>query len=153
MVYGRYVGLLLELRTLEHYLAKGYEVLQSGRELFDDERKYLTELDAVVRDPGTGRVSLVEAKSARVPLPFEQVLHDKVVAKLENYSKNRALLTSAIGAPVDEVVFSFDVGSNKGLERYLQAREAELTKKYGFTVKFLFLESSPRQGKPGKHRR
>jgi hypothetical protein len=90
----------------------------------------------------------VEAKSARVPLPKEQVLQDKVVAKLETYAKNRRLLESAIGAPLDEIVFSFDVGSNAGLEPFLRAQEKALGARYGFRVRFIFIESSPGPGRP-----
>jgi hypothetical protein len=147
VIYSRYVGLLLELKTLEHFHLQGYSILQSGRDFFDAEGKYLTELDAVVQSP-TGEVSLVEAKSARVPLPKEQVLQDKVVAKLETYAKNRRLLESAIGAPLDEIVFSFDVGSNAGLEPFLRAQEKALGARYGFRVRFIFIESSPGPGRP-----
>ncbi|MBI4679112.1 MAG: hypothetical protein HY748_16170 [Elusimicrobia bacterium] len=139
VTYGRYVGLLLELATIDHYMTRGWSILQSGRELFDREGMYITEIDVVARSP-QGKVSLVEAKSARVPLPFEEVLRDKVAAKLETYSKNRKLLESSIGAPIDEVVFSFDVGANSGLAAYLQKAESGLSKKYGFTVRFLFLK-------------
>ncbi|MFA5140527.1 MAG: hypothetical protein WC728_14960 [Elusimicrobiota bacterium] len=146
VIYSRYVGLLLELKTLEHFHLQGYSILQSGRELFDADGKYLTELDAVVRSP-SGKVSLVEAKSARVPLPPRQVLEDKVVKKLETYAKNRRLLESAIGVRLDEVVFSFDVGSNTGLEPFLRGQEKALSEKYGFRVRFIFIESSPKSGR------
>lgn len=142
VIYSRYVGLLLELKTLEHFHLQGYSILQSGRDFFDAQGKYLTELDAVVRSPA-GKVSLVEAKSARVPLPPRQVLEDKVVAKLETYAKNRALLESAIGSRLDEIVFSFDVGSNTALEPFLRGQEKSLSEKYGFKVRFIFIESSP----------
>lgn len=155
VIYGRYVGLLLELKTIEHYLGKGYEIIQSGHELFDADRKYVTELDVVAKDPATGRVYLVEAKSARVKLPFSEVLRDKVVAKLETYSKNRAALEKDIGSKVDEVVFSFDVGSNEELRDFLKSKEKGLSETYGFKVSFIFIDSSPKQVKVvnGKKRR
>jgi hypothetical protein len=143
VIYSRYVGLLLELKTLERYLNEGYSILQSGHELFDADGKYVTEIDVVVRSP-EGKVQLVEAKSARVPLPMEEVLKGKVVAKLETYAKHRAQLEREIGAPIDEVVFSFDVGFNKALQPFLNGKAAELSRQYGFPVKFLFIESSPK---------
>ncbi|MBI5625384.1 MAG: hypothetical protein HY924_16525 [Elusimicrobia bacterium] len=139
VTYGRYVGLLLELATVDHFMSRDWEILQSGRELFDAEGMYITELDVVARSP-EGKVALVEAKSARVPLPFHEVLQDKVTAKLAAYAKNRALLESSIGARIDEVVFSFDVGNNRALASYLQEREGELSAKYGFPVRFVFLK-------------
>ncbi|MBI5883213.1 MAG: hypothetical protein HZB91_08920 [Elusimicrobia bacterium] len=147
VTYGRYVGLLLELATVDHFMGQGWEILQSGRELFDAEGMYITELDVVARSP-EGKVALVEAKSARVPLPFAEVLQDKVAAKLEAYAKNRGLLESSIGGRIDEVVFSFDVGANRGLQAYLQAREKELSAKYGFPVRFLFLKMDEAGGAP-----
>ncbi|MEK7383548.1 MAG: hypothetical protein AAB262_09720, partial [Elusimicrobiota bacterium] len=48
VIYSRYVGLLLELKTLEHYYKLGYKILQNGRELFDENGMYITELDTVV---------------------------------------------------------------------------------------------------------
>ncbi|MFA6318928.1 MAG: hypothetical protein WC943_16080 [Elusimicrobiota bacterium] len=148
VTYGRYVGLLLELATVDHFMSKEWEILQSGRELFDKDGMYITELDVVARSP-EGKVALIEAKSARVPLPFGEVLKDKVLAKLENYAANRALLESNIGAPIDEVVFSFDVGSNRGLQAYLQAKEKDLSAKYGFSVRFLFLKMDEAGGGSG----
>lgn len=142
VTYSRYVGLLLELRTVDHFLERGYSILQSGRELFDKNGLYVTELDVVARSP-QGRVSLIEAKSARVALPFEEVLQDKVVRKLEVYSKNRDALNKSIGAPFDEVIFAVDVGSNLELAQWLKAKEGSLSKRYGFPVRFLFLESFP----------
>ncbi len=142
VTYSRYVGLLLELRTVDHLLERGWTVLQSGRELFDKNGLYITELDVVARSP-EGRVSLIEAKSARVPLPFEEVLRDKVTRKLDVYSKNRDALNKSIGAPFDEVVFAIDVGSNLELAEWLKAKEGSLSKRYGFPVRFLFLESFP----------
>lgn len=143
VVYGRYVGMLLELKTVEYYLDRGWEVLQSGRELFDDQGMYITELDTVVRDPATGRTAVVEAKSARVPIPFEDALKEKVIRKLDTYKTNRALLERSIGHPIDAIVFSFDIGRNQGLRPYLEARAKELSSRYGFTVSFLFLSSTP----------
>ncbi len=153
VVYSRYVGMLLELKTLEHYLDQGWEVLQSGRELFDDQGLYVTELDAVVRDPATGRVILVEAKSSRMALPMADVLQEKVIRKLEVYAKHRARLERAIGRPIDEVVFSFDIGPNLGLKDYLQDRAKELSARYGFKVGFLFIDSGPAQAHPQGRRR
>jgi hypothetical protein len=152
VIYSRYVGLLLELKTLEHYLDHGYRILQSGRELFDADHKYVTELDAVVQAPD-GKVSVVEAKSARVQLSPDDVLRDKVIAKLDCYLKNRELLGRSIGTGFDEVVFSFDVGRQAELANFLQARVPELSQKYGVPVRFLFLETGPQQGQPGKHKK
>jgi hypothetical protein len=144
VVYSRYVGLLLELKTIEHYKDRGYEILQGGRELFDADNKYITELDVVVRSP-EGKVALVEAKSARVPLPPEDALKDKVVRKLETYRKHRDLLEKDIGRRVDEVVFSFDVGRNSELKAYLQGKGEALSREYGFRVSFLFIDSAPKE--------
>ncbi|MCX5796662.1 MAG: hypothetical protein NTY77_14305 [Elusimicrobia bacterium] len=152
VIYSRYVGLLLELKTLEHYLDAGYKILQSGRELFDERGMYVTELDAVVQGPD-GKVSVVEAKSARVALSPEDVLREKVLAKLDCYTKNRALLEKFVGSKFDEVVFSFDVGRQPYLAEYLKGREAELSKRYGVAVRFLFLQTGPAQGAKGKHRK
>jgi len=148
VVYSRYVGLLLELKTVEHFYNKGYEILQSGRDFFTEAGMYITELDTVVRDPRTGRVSVVEAKSARVNIPAEEALQEKVVRKLEVYAKHRALLEKTIGSKVSEIVFSFDAGMNTALVPFLTAKEAELSKRYGFTVKFLFLSSAPEGSHP-----
>lgn len=154
VVYSRYVGLLLELKTVEHFYGKGYEILQSGRDFFTQDGMYITELDTVVRDPRTGRVSVVEAKSARVNIPAEEALQDKVIRKLEVYAKHRALLEKTIGSKVSEIVFSFDAGMNTALIPFLTSKEAELSKRYGFDVKFLFLSSAPEGSRPmGRARR
>lgn len=147
VVYSRYVGMLLELKTVEHYLEKGWKVLQSGRDFFDEAGIYVTELDTVVQDPATGRVTMVEAKSARVPIPPQEALDEKVVRKLEVYQKHRSRLEAGIGHRIDEVVFSFDVGQNGALEPYLRAHEAELSERFGFKVRFLFLSSSPSESR------
>lgn len=142
VVYSRYVGLLLELKTLEHYVNEGYTILQSGRELFDAQGQYITELDTVVRSP-EGKVFLVEAKSARVKLSLQEVLRDKVERKLATYAKERKLLEAGVGAKLDGVVFSIDVGPNEDLIPFLESKASSLSRTYGFPVTFLFLESSP----------
>ena len=158
VIYSRYVGLLLELKTLEHYHKLGYKILQSGRELFDTDGIYVSELDAVVLSP-EGKVIVVEAKSARVGLPHEEVLNDKVVYKLNTYKKFQAQLDAMIGRKFDAVVFSMDVAIDPGaavsgrlterdmrkleLVEFLRSKEGELSRKYGFPVSFLFLQSGP----------
>ncbi|MFC1679658.1 hypothetical protein ACFL2T_05560 [Elusimicrobiota bacterium] len=144
VIYSRYVGLLLELKTVEHFVDRAHDLLQSGHELFDEEGKYVTELDLIVRSP-EGKVILVEAKSARVPLPFEEVLRDKVVKKLDTYLKHWGQLEESAGQPIDEVWFSFDVGPNQALADYLMGKERYLSEKYGFPVRFLFIDSSPQK--------
>ncbi|MBI4061297.1 MAG: hypothetical protein HY403_07685 [Elusimicrobia bacterium] len=158
VIYSRYVGLLLELKTIEHYHKLGYKVLQSGRELFDANGMYVSELDAVVESPA-GEVLVVEAKSARVGLPNEEVLRDKVVYKLMAYKKFKAELGAMIGKKFDAVVFAMDVAVDPGAARarislrdqrklelieFLKSKEAALSKEYGFPVRFLFLRSGPR---------
>lgn len=157
VIYSRYVGLLLELKTVEHYYKLGYKILQSGRELFDDKGMYVSELDAVVESP-EGVVSVVEAKSARVGLPPDEVLQEKVVYKLNTYKKFKAQLDAMIGKNFDAVVFSMDVAIDPNIDRgqiqpkdmrklalvdFLRSKEAALSKQYGFPVSFLFLQSGP----------
>ena len=158
VMYSRYVGILLELKTLEYYDQRQYTVLQSGRDMFGPDGKYITELDAVVRSP-QGKLLLVEAKSARVGLPVEEVLRDKILYKLDTYKKNQGVIEKMIGGPLN-VVFSFDVGGRsvaaakrgvlvwqdarqKQLLEYLKAQEPALGARYGFPVSFLFLNSHP----------
>ena len=159
VIYSRYVGLLLELKTIEHYYKLGYKILQSGRELFDTNGMYISELDAVVQSP-EGRVILVEAKSARVKLDLDAILRDKVLYKLETYRKFKAQLDAMIGKPFDAVVFAMDVGldpqtphstalskrnekQKRKLIKFLVSKETSLSKEYGFPVSFLFLQSGP----------
>jgi hypothetical protein len=144
VIYSRYVGLLLELKGIEHFMEQGYTILQSGRELFDADGHYITELDLVIRSP-EGKVSIVEAKSARVKIPFEQVLKDKVKYKLDTYIKHRADIEKSIGVPFDDVTFVVDVGIVTALGDFLKAHEAELSKRYGVPVKFVFVENGPQQ--------
>lgn len=158
VMYSRYVGILLELKTLQYYTEHGYTVKQSGRDMFGADGKYITELDAVVKSKD-GKVLLVEAKSARVGLPPEEALRDKVLYKLDVYKKNQAYIERQIGGPLN-VVFSFDVGgrdkraamegdlvwkdeNQKALMEYLEAQAPVLSAKYGFPVSFLFLNSQP----------
>ncbi len=160
VIYSRYVGLLLELKTVEHYHKLGYKILQSGRELFDHNGMYISELDVVVESP-EGKVSVVEAKSARVGLPPEEVLEDKVEYKLRTYKKFRAELDAMIGKKFDAVVFSMDVAIDPNIDpsevmpkdarklelvQFLRSKEALLSKEYGFPVSFLFLQSGPEGG-------
>lgn len=160
VIYSRYVGLLLELKTVEHYYKLGYKILQSGRELFDDKGLYVSELDVVVESP-EGKVSVVEAKSSRVGLPPEEVLADKVVYKLDTYKKFKAQLDAMIGKKFDAVVFSMDIALDPNVDRsqvqakdlrklelmdFLKSKEASLTKEYGFPVSFLFMQSGPQGG-------
>ena len=160
VIYSRYVGLLLELKTVEHYHKLGYKILQSGRELFDKNGMYISELDVVVESP-EGKVSVVEAKSARVGLPPEEVLEDKVAYKLRTYKKFKAELDAMIGKKFDAVVFSMDVAIDPNIDRsqvlpkdvrklelidFLRSKEAVLSKEYGFPVSFLFLQSGPEGG-------
>ncbi|MBI3289758.1 MAG: hypothetical protein HYZ74_09605 [Elusimicrobia bacterium] len=158
VIYSRYVGLLLELKTVEHYYNLGYTILQSGRELFDENGMYVTELDGVAESP-EGKVVLIEAKSARVGLPAGEVLQDKVVYKLVTYQKYRAKLEEMIGKPIDEVVFAMDVALDPNAEKfgkpswrdqrrielvqYLRANEGPLGRRFGFPLSFLFLQSGP----------
>jgi len=81
------------------------------------------------------------------------VLRDKVIAKLDCYAKYRALLESDIGTKFDQVMFSFDVGGQPQLEAFLTGQESSLSKKYGFPVKFVFLQTGPARGAPGKHKK
>lgn len=160
VIYSRYVGLLLELKTVEHYYKLGYKILQSGRELFDEKGLYVSELDVVVESP-EGKISVVEAKSSRVGLPPEEVLQDKVVYKLNTYKKFKAQLDAMIGKPFDAVVFSMDVAIDPNIDRsqvmpkdlrklelmdFLKSKEASLSKEYGFPVSFLFMQSGPEGG-------
>ncbi|MBI2789011.1 MAG: hypothetical protein HYX59_10050 [Elusimicrobia bacterium] len=160
VIYSRYVGLLLELKTVEHYYKKGYKILQSGRELFDEKGIYVSELDVVVESP-EGKISVVEAKSSRVGLPPEEVLQDKVIYKLNTYKKFKAQLDAMIGKPFDAVVFSMDVAIDPDIDRsqvlpkdlrklelmdFLKSKEASLSKEYGFPVSFLFMQSGPEGG-------
>ena len=160
VIYSRYVGLLLELKTVEHYYKLGYKILQSGREMFDEKGLYVSELDVVVESP-EGVVSVVEAKSARVGLPNEEVLQDKVIYKLDTYMKFKAQLDAMIGKKFDAVVFSMDVGIDPDINRsqvmpkdirklelvdFLRSQEYSLSKRYGFPVSFLFLQSGPQGG-------
>ncbi|MEQ1918999.1 MAG: hypothetical protein ABL955_07350 [Elusimicrobiota bacterium] len=115
VIYSRYVGLLLELKTVEHYYKLGYKILQSGRELFDEKGIYVSELDVVVESP-EGVISVVEAKSARVGLPPEEVLQDKVVYKLNTYKKFKAQLDAMIGKKFNAVVFSMDVAIDPNID-------------------------------------
>jgi hypothetical protein len=157
VIYSRYVGLLLELKTVEHYYKLGYKILQSGRELFDEKGIYVSELDAVVESP-EGVISVVEAKSARVGLPPDEVLQDKVIYKLNTYKKFKAQLDAMIGKKFDAVVFSMDVAIDPDIDpsqvlpkdarkleliEFLRSKEAVLSKEYGFPVSFLFLQSGP----------
>lgn len=155
VTYSRYVGLLLELKTLERFVNGGYKILQSGRDLFDADGIYITELDAVVQSPQDGAISIVEAKSARVQIPLEQVLKDKVLYKLDAYKKHGALIKSSIGiapeTPLD-VIFAFDVGPNAALKPFLTNQEQALSSQYGLKVRFMFLESMPRQEPPDRPR-
>lgn len=157
VIYSRYVGLLLELKTVEHYHKLGYKILQSGRELFDKNGMYISELDVVVQSPD-GKISVVEAKSARVGLPPEEVLEDKVAYKLRTYKKYKAELDAMIGQKFDAVVFSMDVAVDPNIDpadvmprdvpkleliKFLRSKEAALTEEYGFPVSFLFIQSGP----------
>lgn len=157
VIYSRYVGLLLELKTVEHYYKLGYKILQSGRELFDENGIYVSELDVVVESP-EGVISVVEAKSARIGLPPEEVLQDKVIYKLNTYQKFKAQLDAMIGKKFDAVVFSMDVAIDPNIDpsqvmpkdvrkleliEFLRSKEAVLSKEYGFPVSFLFLQSGP----------
>jgi len=167
VIYSRYVGLLLELKTVEHYHNLGYKILQSGRELFDENGMYVSELDVVVESP-EGVVSVVEAKSARVGLPLDEVLQDKVVYKLNTYKKFKAQLDAMIGKKFDAVVFSMDVALDPAaaaagrlterdqrkveLVEFLKSKEAELSRQYGFPVSFLFLQSGPQGGQQSGRR-
>lgn len=169
VIYSRYVGLLLELKTVEHYHKLGYKILQSGRELFDADGHYISELDVVVQAPD-GKVSVVEAKSARVGLPNDEVLQDKVVYKLKTYKKFKAQLDAMIGKKFDAVVFSMDIAIDPDaaqngrltdrdmrkleLAEFLRSKEASLSREYGFPVSFLFLQSGPQGGQQqGRGRR
>ena len=160
VIYSRYVGLLLELKTVEHYYKLGYKILQSGRELFDENGIYVSELDVVVESP-EGKISVVEAKSARVGLPPQEVLQDKVLYKLNTYKKFKAQLDAMIGKGFDAVVFSMDVAIDPNIDRsqvmpndlrklelmdFLKSKEAALSSEYGFPVSFLFLQSGPEGG-------
>ena len=163
VIYSRYVGLLLELKTVEHYHKLGYKILQSGRELFDDKGMYVTELDVVVQSP-EGKVLLVEAKSARVGLPEQEVLEDKVVYKLRTYQKHRAALEAMIGHKIDQVVFSMDVAIDPDIDpsevlpkdqrkldlmEFLRNNERAVSQRFGFPTTFLFLQSGPKMSAPG----
>jgi len=138
ILHSRYVGLIHELRTLAHYDDKGYEILQSGRDLLSDEGMYLTEIDAVVVSP-KNRLSLVEAKSMRVPMSSKDALKQKILPKLRGFAKDRALLETRLGHPVKRIVFVVDPGENRKLVDYLRGKQKELSKEYGFRVSFLFL--------------
>lgn len=142
VIYSRYVGLLLELKTIEHYHKLGWTILQSGRELFDESGMYVTELDLVVRDR-KGRIYLVEAKSSRVSLPRAYVINNKIERKLKIYKRFKKELERMIGRRIDTIVFAMDLGPNQGLAPWLEGQKNRLQKLHGFPVEFLFLDSSP----------
>ncbi len=158
VIYSRYTGLLLELKTIEHYHKENYQILQSGHELFNPEGHYITEIDALVKSP-EGTTYLVEAKSSRVLLTKERVLEGKVLYKLETYKKNQALIEKETGAPLN-VVFAMDLGVSqnggkshgkqaerisrqKDLMEFLKQQAPILSRRYGFPVSFLFIDGGP----------
>lgn len=168
VTYSRYVGLLLELKAHEYSDMLGETVLQAGRDFFEEipqpdgsvHRRYITEFDGVVRTQN-GDIILEEAKSARVPLPLEEVMKDKFLYKLEIYKSNQALIEKSLGAPL-KVRFLVDVGGRDrraaqqgklvwsdprqmALKDYLEKQGPALSAKYGFPVTFVFLNSHPHE--------
>lgn len=141
-IYSRYVGLLLELKSVAEMSELGYEIIKSGYEVQDESGRYVTELDIVVKDK-KGKISIVECKSARSTMSFSKLLQSKVVYKLDTYLKDRDLINKKIGEPFDEVIFIMDVGSKQRLVGRLATESKRLSAIYGFPVKFLFFESNP----------
>lgn len=143
-VYSRYVGLLLELKSIAEMSDIGYDVLKSGYEVQDESGKYITELDLIVKDK-EGKISIVECKSARSAMSFSKLLKSKVIYKLDTYLEYKDLINEKIGENQEfqEVIFIMDVGSKHKLIGKLEAESKRLSKIYGFTVKFIFLESNP----------
>lgn len=165
VTYSRYTGLLLELKGIEYRLAQGATIVQSGRDMFNDgvddpsrRGMYETELDVVSR-ARDGRLDMDEEKSARVALSQDDVLDDKFIYKLDAYQRNRGLIQRTLGG-IPRINFVVDVGGLKreaalqgqvqwknprqlALIRFLQAKEQELSRKYGYEVKFVFLSSYP----------
>jgi hypothetical protein len=123
-----------------------FEYLDDLVEIPRTEQELRDGFNLVVRSP-EGETSIVEAKSARVPLPHSEVLQDKVIRKLDTYLEHWDRLEEAAGTRMDSVVFSFDVGPNEDLISYLQEQESRLSERYGVPVRFLFIESVPGEGR------
>lgn len=128
VIYSRYVGLYLELKTIEEKVRQGHSIIESGRDLLDAKGIYITELDVVSKDKN-GKVWINESKSARVDIPHEEVLQDKILYKLEIYLKNLALLNAKLGR-------GFGVNFPMGLEM----RPHPITGERTFTPKSLALK-------------
>ncbi len=130
VTYSRYVGLLLELKTIEYFVDRGYRILESGRDFFDPQGQYKTEFDAVVKSP-QGQILIVEAKSARVPLTLAKgaqdkaeldkngmldVMEEKFLYKLRMYQRDRAIIDAYVrkhygDGPIG-ILFSTDLGGS-----------------------------------------
>ena len=148
-VYSRYVGLLLELVTLAELTENhGYKILQSGHEIKDEEGRYITELDVVAED-NEGVVSIIECKSARSKMPYNDILKSKVIYKLDTYLKYQDIINADLGEGKEfrQVIFVMDTGGKKSLEQRLKGEEEKLSALYGFPVKFVFIESNPQSVK------
>jgi predicted Rossmann-fold nucleotide-binding protein/hydroxymethylpyrimidine pyrophosphatase-like HAD family hydrolase len=137
ILYSRYCGLLLELVAAAYFVDNGYEILYTGQEVANNAGIYLTELDLVVRDPDTEKISLVEVKSMRSPLNMKMILNSKVRYKLETYREKKALIEKRLGLTIDEVTFVIDVGHQHYLNTFLQSHAKELEQEYGFPVSFI----------------
>lgn len=138
-IYSRYVGLLLELRSLDYFFTNGFKVLSSGIEIVGDNGQYLTELDQVVESPA-GKTYIVECKSARTPLTKQDVLNSKILYKLDTYKKGWNAIERGIGRKVDGIKFVVDVGHNEDLIPFFRNKQIELSDKYGLPVDFVFLK-------------
>ncbi|MFC2092092.1 hypothetical protein ACFLTD_04895, partial [Elusimicrobiota bacterium] len=114
-LYSRYVGMKLELDAIKLFIDKGFKVLQSGRNAYFH-GMYLTELDLVVEKDG--KRFIVECKSSRQKLHYDEVLEDKIVYKLRKYKKAWRILSDSVSAGlgekardiIDGVIFYLDTG-------------------------------------------
>ncbi|MBI4386570.1 MAG: hypothetical protein HY551_04250 [Elusimicrobia bacterium] len=142
VLYSRYVGLLLELRTIEYLVDNGYEILHTGIELFGKNGLYITELDVVARKDG--QISIWESKSFRQRISAKSILKYDIHRKLRTYRDYDTDIRQAIGGKFD-VFFALDVGWWKKIIPKLLTQQAALGNEYQRPVSFVFLESYPNE--------
>ena len=142
VIYSRYVGLMLELVDLKDSLDKGYRVLLSGRDIFDSLGFYITEFDSVVLSP-QGEVVIHEAKSSRIPLPFEVVMRDKIRYKLDIYRGRKADLVKALAGELEKALAKAAAGKDGEFAEVLRKAQERVRARRSFDKVVFVMDVGP----------
>ncbi len=135
-------GAARELLHLQYLRGAGYEILEAGKEVFNEKGRAVTDIDGLARSPD-GTLVITEAKS--FDLLFKYIerlspstrdywvrywLNDVIEDKARRFAINRDLINQIVGEKVEKIIFVVDFKGQDRIEEITRKKIEELSKRY-----------------------